>query len=512
MSINVTGESLINGTWQTGAATTMSKIYSIDPVTGNQIGDAFSAVSEDQIDDACSNAWSAFETYRTVSAPARADLLESMADELVSVAEQLVPVVIKETALPEARVRGELGRTTGQIRLFSMLLRSGDWNRIRTDPAQPGRDPVPKPELRLRYRPIGPVAVFGASNFPLAFSVAGGDTISALAAGCSVVIKAHPAHPATSEIVARALDRALAKTDLPKGVVSLIHGGPEVGLGLVRHPRIRAVGFTGSRDAGCQIMEAAAARDVPIPVFAEMSSVNPVFVLPNALEHRTYEIANKLAQSICLGAGQFCTNPGLVFLVGNKVNQNCFADKLAENISAASGEPMLTPGIADNYASSVERLGKQPGVLTIAIGKAAGLARPPCLFRVSVDEFIKNKELQAEAFGASSLLVDVPSTADMSSLLDHLEGQLTATLHLDEADAELAQRLLPLVEDRVGRILVNGFPTGVEVSPAMVHGGPFPATSDVRTTSVGTLAIDRFLRPVCYQDFPSWLLPAEFLD
>ncbi|ODN71664.1 NADP-dependent fatty aldehyde dehydrogenase [Methylobrevis pamukkalensis] len=387
-------------------------------------------------------------------------------------------------------------------------MRSGEFIEPRIDPAMPERKPLPRPDLRLRHVAIGPVAVFGASNFPLAFSVAGGDTASALAAGCPVVVKGHPAHPGTSELVGRAIVAAVAAAGLPEGVFSLLSGpSNELGGALVADPRIAAVGFTGSRGGGLALMRIAAGRPVPIPVYAEMSAINPVFLLPAALANRAETIATGFAGSLTMGAGQFCTNPGLIVAIDGE-GLDRFLAAAATAVGAAPAATMLTPGIRDAYDRGTSALGNAGSVETLARGaEATANACQPALFAVDAADFIADDALGNEVFGASSLVVRCRDVAEMLAVAADLEGQLTATLHLDAGDHDLARQLLPVLEDKAGRILANGWPTGVEVCHAMVHGGPFPATSDPRSTSVGTLAIRRYLRPVCYQDLPAELLP-----
>ena len=391
----------------------------------------------------------------------------------------------------------------------------GSWQPLTTlDSPQPERTPLPRPDLRKCHVALGPVAVFGSSNFPLAFSVAGGDTGAAFAAGCPVVVKAHGAHPGTSELVGRAVQAAVAECSLPEGTFSLIQGvGNAVGEALVDHPAICAVGFTGSRAGGLALSRRAAARDVPIPVYAEMSSINPVVLLPQALSARAENIGQAFADSLTMGVGQFCTNPGIVIAITGPELEN-FVDATAQSLRNKVAGVMLTPGIAAAYAAGVKLLAEHERVETIAMGQATSgrCDARAHFFATDAASFLSHAEMRDELFGPSSLLVRCRDVDEMADLLGCLDGQLTATLQMDSGDVPLARRLLPLLEDKVGRILVNGFPTGVEVSHAMVHGGPFPATTDSRSTSVGSAAIDRFLRPVCYQNFPVDLLPAALSD
>ncbi|TDD39334.1 aldehyde dehydrogenase (NADP(+)) [Saccharopolyspora elongata] len=493
---------------------TGEEVRSADPRTGAAIGPAYPAASVEQVERACALAAQAFPVFRATTAERRAEFLECIADLLDERREALVERAHLETALPRPRLTGEVGRTSGQLRLFAAELRAGTWQGARIDPARPGGAPLPRPDIRQRRIPLGPVAVFGASNFPLAFSTAGGDTASALAAGCPVVVKAHPAHLGTAELAARAIADAAAETGMPEGVFSqLVGSGTEIGARLVSDPRIRAVGFTGSRGGGLAIAAAAAARPVPIPVYAEMSSINPVLLLPAALGSRGAELGDAFAGSLTLGAGQFCTNPGLVLAVDGP-GLDAFTRAAADAVATNAGATMLTTGIADHYATAGDTLTARDGVDELARGSRPGDAAGGCarLLTVAGARFVADPKLQAEVFGATSLLVRCADTTELTAAVCALEGQLTATVHADEADYPLAAKLLPLLEERAGRILFDGWPTGVEVGHAMVHGGPFPATTDPRSTSVGTLAIERFLRPVAYQDVPAGLLPAEVRD
>jgi alpha-ketoglutaric semialdehyde dehydrogenase len=450
----------------------------------------------------------AFAGYRATAPEQRAAFLEAVADEIEADSAAIVASAVAESNLPEGRITGELGRTTGQLRLFAGVVRQGDHLGVRIDPALPHRSPLPRPDLRQRMVPLGPVAVFGASNFPLAFSTAGGDTASALAAGCPVVVKGHPAHPRTGYLVAAAVSKAVAAQGLHLGTFSFLlahdaQGGIELGQDLVKDPRIKAVGFTGSRGGGRALVATAAARPEPIPVYAEMSSINPVVVLPGALQAGDVgELATAYVGSLTLGAGQFCTNPGLLFLPAG-VAGNAFLAAAGEALAGLTGQRMLTAGIADAYVRGATGLRQAAGVRTVAQGADGGARAPaPQLVEAAALDGVTE-----EVFGASGVVVRYDDPGALAERLAGLEGQLTVTVHYAPSDAETARRLLPVLEERAGRILFNGWPTGVEVSHAMVHGGPFPATSDGRSTSVGTRAIERFQRPVCYQDVPEELLP-----
>jgi NADP-dependent aldehyde dehydrogenase len=416
--------------------------------------------------------------------------------------------------LPRARIEGERGRTVGQLKLFAGVVRRGGWMGLRVDPAQPDRAPLPRPDLRLRTVPLGPVAVFGASNFPLAFSTAGGDTASALAAGCPVVVKGHPAHPATGALVAGAIRAAVSACGMPAGVFGhLVGPGNELGSALVQDPRIAAVGFTGSRAGGLALVRLAQAREVPIPVYAEMSSINPVLLLPQALRARGAALGTAFVGSLTMGAGQFCTNPGLVLAIEGE-GLDAFVEAARTALREAAPATMLTGGIHAAYEQGVAALDSHQDVEPIARGCAGeGVAQgQAALFATTADRFLADRALGHEIFGAASLLVRCRDEAEMRAVLLAAEGQLTATIQMDAGDTALAARLVPLLERKAGRILANGWPTGVEVAHAMVHGGPYPATSDGRTTSVGSLAIDRFLRPVSYQNLAAELLPPVLRD
>jgi alpha-ketoglutaric semialdehyde dehydrogenase len=505
--MTISGRLFIGDTRIGGAKT----FHAVSPVTGEPLEPAFVAADRTAVDQACALAWGAFDQFRETSVEARAVFLEAIAEQILALGDELLERAMAESGLPLARLTGERVRTVGQLRLFADELRSGGWMGIRVDPPLPERKPLPRSDLRQRKVPLGPVAVFGASNFPLAFSVAGGDTASALAAGCPVVVKGHPAHPGTSDLVAQAIVKAVEACGLPPGVFSLLNGiSSELGGALVAHPLIKAVGFTGSRGGGLALMKIASERAEPIPVYAEMSSINPVVLLPGALAERADKLAKEFVGSLSLGVGQFCTNPGLVVALDSPDLER-FIASAAMALEGIAPAVMLTPGIHGAYEKGVQRLLDHPAVQTTArgaepTGKHCGRG---ALFSVSALEVFKNPDVTHEVFGPSSVVVRCGDETQLLEVLEHLEGQLTATLHLTMRDEALAARLVPVLERKAGRLLANGWPTGVEVSHAMVHGGPFPATSDGRSTSVGTLAIDRFLRPVCYQDFPDALLPAS---
>jgi NADP-dependent aldehyde dehydrogenase len=488
--------------------------HGVNAASGKMLEPPFSSAGAGEVERACALAEQAFPLFSDLPAEARAAFLEQIADNIMALGDALLERAALETGLPLARLTGERGRTAGQLRLFAAELRHGAWMGIRVDPALPDRQPLPRPDLRMRKVALGPVAIFGASNFPLAFSVAGGDTASALAAGCPVVVKGHPAHPGTSELVAGAIADAVADCGLPGGVFSLLNGtSNDLGAALVTDRRIKAVGFTGSRAGGVALMQLAAGRPEPIPVYAEMSAINPVVLLPGMLEERAEALAAGYAASMAMGAGQFCTNPGLVLALETPALQR-FLTAAAAAVADTAAAVMLTPSIHRAYEEGVAALASVPEVDVLARGKSASGPNQcqAALFTIPADAFDPHGDVAREVFGASSVLVRCRDEAALLRVIGQLEGQLTASVHFSETDEPLVARLLPALERKAGRLIANGWPTGVEVSHAMVHGGPFPATSDGRSTSVGTLAIDRFLRPVCYQDFPESLRPEPLRD
>ena len=500
------GKSLIGFT---EAAAGETRFKALNPATGEALPGEFVKATEEQIARAVDLACSAAAVLRGVSGKNRGAMLRGVADSIEASGEEIVQRAHRESALTLDRLRGELTRTTNQLRMFASVCEEGSWVNARIDTAQPDRKPLPRPDLRSMLRPVGPVVVFGASNFPLAFSVAGGDTASAWAAGNPVLVKAHPAHPGTSELVGRAITEALLKSGAPDGTFSLLFDdGVAVGRSLVKHPAVRAVGFTGSQRAGRALMDLAAERPEPIPVFAEMSSTNPVFVLPEALRERGGVIAASLVTSFTLGVGQFCTKPGLVF-VENGLQGDSFVGKVGDSASKLITSTLLTSGIAAAYHSGLEKRRAEIRLL------AGGAAAEGCGANAAVFETDRNalsEELVEELFGPAVLIVRCSGLEEMLDFACKMPGQLTATLHGTEADLRDASPLVEVLQGKVGRVIFNGFPTGVEVSHAMVHGGTYPATSDPRFTSVGTLAIYRFARPVCFQSFPDEGLPGELKD
>ncbi|MFT3723354.1 MAG: aldehyde dehydrogenase (NADP(+)) [Hyphomonadaceae bacterium] len=489
------------------------EIRAVEARTGNKLEPSFGGACSDDLERACRLAEDAFDAFRETELETRARFLEEIALNLEGSVVQIVERGILETGLPRARLEGELARTANQLRLFATVVREREFLDVRVNASIADRKPSPRPDLRLRNIPLGPVAVFGASNFPLAFSVAGGDTASALAAGCPVVVKAHNAHPGLSELAGRAIQQAVANLRLPPGVFSLLFDADvAIGQALVAHPVIKAVGFTGSRRGGIALAAIAQARPEPIPFHAEMSSINPVILLPGALRERGHEIALAFVSAMTLGAGQFCTNPGLVFAVDDE-NLGTFVQAAGLAVEAVLPATMLTRRILRNFRAGVDELARRPGVEAIAQGLTGGDDQGrAALFETSSATFKADQSLQAEVFGAATLIVRCPDIATIRDLLMSMEGQLTISLHADQHDFSDVRALLPVLEAKAGRIIFNGFGTGVEVAHAMVHGGPFPATSDSRFTAVGSLSVRRFLRPICYQDFPPILQPATFND
>ena len=502
---DITGEQLIAGDWVAGA-----ERFSSSPASGEAL--TYSIASTEMVDAAAKAAEAAFWSYGYSSRETRAAFLETIADEIEARGSELTAIGSAETGLPTARLEGERGRTTGQLRLFAVHIRDGAYLDRRHDAAQPDRTPAPRPDLKLVQRPIGPVAVFGASNFPLAFSTAGGDTASALAAGCPVVVKGHGAHPGTAEIVARAIDAAIRIHGLHPGVFSLIQGGDsrEVGAALVTHPLIKAVGFTGSLKGGKALFDLAMQRDEPIPFFGELGSTNPMFLLPHAVKARGATIGAGWAGSLTMGAGQFCTNPGIAGVVDGEA-ADAFVSAAHTALKQVSLQTMLTDGIAAAFRSGTNRVKGASGVSEMLAGDCEGRSAAPRLFETTGGAYLADEALSEEVFGPLGIVVRVKDIDEMEAVAHSLHGQLTATLQMDagegeSGDTDAARRLMPILERKAGRILANGFPTGVEVADAMVHGGPYPATTNFGATSVGTLAIRRFLRPVCYQNIDAALL------
>ena len=488
-----------------------SSFQAVNPASGAALTGDFYKASLQDVEAALKGAEQAFQVYKNIGKNKKAVFLRAIADEISSLGDILISRAAEESGLPLGRLQGEMGRTAGQLRMFANLVEEGSWVNAIIDVALPDRKPFPRPDIRRMLVPLGPVVVFGASNFPLAFSVAGGDTASALAAGCPVVVKAHPAHLGTSALVGGAILKAIEKTGIPKGLFSLLYDdGYEIGAHLVKHPKTKAVAFTGSFKGGNALIQLAQEREVPIPVFAEMGSINPIVILPEALNNRAQALALQCASSIALGAGQFCTNPGLMLAVKSPA-LDLFKTDLAAAIQETPSATMLTPGICENYSGLSKAVLSANGVTLIAESplfneglQSQSVAR---IAEVSAGEFLKNKQLQQEIFGPYSLLVVAEHAEELVALVESLEGQLTATIMAEKNELEVYQELINKLTDKTGRLILNGVPTGVEVGAAMQHGGPYPATNDSRFTSVGSTAVYRFVRPVAWQDWEDNLLP-----
>ena len=514
MTTTLKGTSIIAGQAVSGSNGTTN---AVDPTTNTSLEPEYSKLDSEQAKQATAAAAADFREYRATTPAARAAFLDSIAAKIESKREEIIERAMAETGLPSTRLTGEVGRTVGQLRLFAEVVREGNYHGVRIDPALPERSPAPRLDIRQRRVPVGPVLVFGASNFPLAFSVAGGDTAAALAAGCPVIVKAHNAHPGTGELVGQAIAEAAAESGMPAGVFSLVYGsGSEIGQQLASDPAISAIGFTGSRSGGLSLAATAASREVPIPVYAEMSSINPVIVLDGALGSAgvgAQGLAEQFVVSLTGSSGQLCTAPGLIFVSEGETG-DAFVAAVSAGLEGKAGQTMLTPGIAEAFDKGVSALESQQAVATAARGVTGeGENAPaPVVFSADLAELRSNPVLSNEVFGSASVIIRYSDVASLTDALDELEGQLTVTVHAADSDTAAANSLLPVLEDLAGRILFNGWPTGVEVGHAMVHGGPFPATSAPATTSVGSLAIERFLRPVAYQSTPAEVLPEPVQD
>ncbi|HEX6126900.1 MAG TPA: aldehyde dehydrogenase (NADP(+)) [Pyrinomonadaceae bacterium] len=508
--MEITGTSIIG--YDRGSKTG-NTFTAFNPVTGEAIEPDFHSATEDELSGAASLADAARIPYGNLSGKTRAVFLRKIADNIEALGDTLIERASLETALPNQRFVGERARTCGQLRMFADLLDEGSWVDARVDHAIPDRQPVPKPDVRSMLKPLGPVAVFCASNFPLAYSVAGGDTASALAAGCPVIVIAHTAHPGTAEFVGSALVEAAKSTGMPEGVFSLLFAkGYETGQALVKHAAIKAVGFTGSRRGGRALMDIAAARPEPIPVYTEMSSVNPTFFLPGAIRQRGESLVTELHASVTGGAGQFCTKPGLIFLPDSEATAG-FVSQFKTHISETPSSPLLTEGIQTSYNDASEKRGTE--VKDFFVKEETdlpGFSVPPSVFETTAIDFLNTPDLNEEIFGPTTLLINSRSKEDLLEIARSLEGQLTASVHGTEEDLKEYADLIRILETKVGRLIFNGFSTGVEVCPSMVHGGPYPATSDSRSTAVGTRAITRFARLVCFQNFPDAALPDELKE
>lgn len=463
------------------------------------------------IDQLFESAQEAFLFYKNLSGKEKGAFLETLAEILESYRAEIVPLAVKESNLPEGRINGELGRTTGQIKLFANLVKEGSWVEATVDPADPGRQPLPKADIRRMLTPLGPVVVFGASNFPLAFSTAGGDTISALAAGCPVIYKAHPAHPETSKKVAECIAEAITKSGLPSGIFSHVEGGIDVGQALVKHPLAKAVGFTGSHAGGKALFDLAGQREEPIPVYAEMGSVNPIFCFPEKLEKNNDALAKAFISSLTLGVGQFCTNPGLIFVP--KAQANAFEKAIAEELNDIASAPMLHPGIAQAYYDSIQFFQSREELRWVKVADPQHLINgSTALAEIQAADWIKDKVFQKEVFGAFAMMVVYETEEELLEIVKNLHGQLTITVWAEDSELKDQLFLLNLLEEKCGRLLFKGVPTGVEVGFAMQHGGPYPSTTAPNSTSVGAHAIKRFARPIALQDMPQELLPDALKD
>lgn len=496
----MTGNHLINGKW----LASQQRFTQRNPATGESLEPDFCEATSREVDAALAAASEAFTATTQLDPRWPAKLLDRAADRVMDLGDALFERAEAETALPRARLTSERVRTVNQLKLFAELVRDGSWVDATIDTADPNRQPIPKPDVRRMYKPRGPVIVFGASNFPFAFSVLGGDTASALAAGNPVIVKAHPSHPGTSELFAGAMLSAIELLDLPRGLFALLQGtSHELGAALVKHPLTAAVGFTGSQNAGRALFDLGASRPRPIPVFAEMGSLNPLIVMPGAIRERGDAVAKGLAGSILLGVGQFCTKPGVILVTGEA---DPLIAKLEEEIKAAQPGTMLNQPLRDSFAKRVTAWGKMPGMTMRVASNPAGHALiSPSLFETTADVFVRTRELREEAFGPAALVVRCNGLDDVARCLRVIEGSLTGTIH--KGSHEDARPLLAAIEPIVGRVIFDGYPTGVEVGHAMIHGGPYPATTDANSTSVGTAAIRRFLRMVAYQNTPDILLP-----
>jgi 2,5-dioxopentanoate dehydrogenase len=508
--MTITGKNYIGNVL---SATGSESFRVADPATSAQLDGLFYLLTEEEAAAVALKASTAFNIYSQKSAAEKGIFLDTIADEIMALGDELLQRAAAETGLPIPRLTGERGRTTGQLKMFAALLREGSWVDARIDTALPDRQPLPKPDLRSMLVPLGPVMVFGASNFPFAYSAAGGDTASALAAGCPVILKAHPLHAGTDEMVSHAFISAAKKTGMPDGVFSLVFTNEKTAIRLVTDKAVKAIGFTGSRNGGMAIFNAAVNREEPIPVYAEMSAVNPVILMPGAVAANATGIAQGYAASVTLGVGQFCTNPGLVFMVDDN-NTKIFLNTLSAAIEKVAPATMLSKNICNNYNSGIEKLKAAANISaqSTATADANKTEATPYIFTAAQKDFIANSNLSHEVFGPASLIVLCSNVDGICQALQNLEGQLTATVHANADDNSALPPVVALMKEKAGRIIFGGFPTGVEVCDAMVHGGPFPATTDGRSTSVGTAAILRFVRPVAYQNFPQQLLPDELKD
>ncbi|MBW8245152.1 aldehyde dehydrogenase (NADP(+)) [Muricauda oceani] len=501
----ITGKNCIGGQFKADGSV---EFKTVDPKKNEENPTVFIEATKGEIDTAAELAWEAFKVFRKTSGKQRADFLNTIADEILALDQELIDTYMLESGLPEGRAIGERGRTVFQLRSFAKLVENDDWRENTFDAAQPDRKPQPKEDLRKTMIPLGPVVVFGASNFPLAYSTAGGDTASALASGCPVIVKGHPMHAGTNELVASAIAKAAEKTGMPKGVFSSVNGGTQTGIDLVEHPKVKAVGFTGSIGGGRALFDLAAKREEPIPVFAEMGSINPVIMTADAISKRGSELAKTYAGSITLGTGQFCTNPGLLLTVKSP-DTEAFVQELAKETTAIDAQTMLHPNIKKGYESKGEDVISQKGVAVVGKyeGNLDANEAASIIASVSGEVFLKNPKMHQEVFGPFSMVVQCKDEAELLQIIEGLEGQLTGTLIAEKGDGANLLEIVDALQNRVGRIIYNGVPTGVEVCASMQHGGPYPASTDSRFTAVGIHSIKRWVRPISYQSFPMELLP-----
>lgn len=496
---------------KTASAKGKDSLFAINPTDNSQLSGQFNVATEAEVNAAVEQAQSAYLIYQEISSAKRADFLDAIAEEIMALGDELIHRAATESGLPMGRIEGERGRTCNQLKMFAALLREGSWVNATIDTAIPDRSPAPKPDLRKMQFPIGPVAVFGASNFPLAFSTAGGDTASALAAGNPVIVKGHESHLGTNDLVSQAILTAAEKTGMPDGVFSMVNGGIPVGQQLVKHPLVKAVGFTGSFRGGKALFDLANQRPTPIPVYAEMGSVNPVFILPAKLKSDAEGLASSVAASVTLGVGQFCTNPGLLVGIQSEALK-LFSTALEKAIGATQAGTMLNEKIASNYNQMMNEALNQKGVKANRVSQSNENKVTAHTASVDAQSFLANPKLHEEVFGPFSLMVICQSAQEMEQVASALQGQLTGTLMATESDLIEHSALVSTLKEKVGRIIFNAMPTGVEVCPSMHHGGPFPSSSDGKFTSVGKDAIYRFLRPVSYQNWPNQLLPKALQD
>jgi len=487
-------------------------LYATNPATKEKLDGEFVAATEQEINDAAESAFSAWQQFKNTSGATKGKLLRTIADNIENLGDTLVHRAMAESGLPEGRIKGERGRTCGQLRLFATLVEEGSWVRATIDAALPDRKPMPRIDIRKMYQSIGPVAIFGASNFPLAFSTAGGDTASALASGCPVIVKGHPSHLGTHALVSQAISDAVKFCDLPDGTFSAINGGISQGAQLVKHPQIKAVGFTGSLRGGNAIMKATYDREEPIPVYAEMGSINPIFLLPSKLQSDHESLSNQLANSINMGVGQFCTNPGIV-VVPPADNQDQFLAEYSKAFEALKSHTMLNEGIYKNYESTKNEM-IQNGEVDSLCSKSTdeSWSAQPALAKTTAQSFINNPNLHHEVFGPFSMAVICDTSEEMNRVAECIEGQLTATVMGTDDEITENKILVNILREKAGRVVFNGVPTGVEVGHAMHHGGPYPSASSSKYTSVGTDAIIRFVRPICLQNAPQAILPDALKD